>query len=130
MEEDTLDQFDLQVMIVSGIKDVEKALAGLAMALAAASSGAKVVVFLTMEGAAFANPEEAPFEYVHGFESIQKYFTLLLEENVRIEACTTCVENFCLTERVNNIKNIHSGMHYAGFSTAAIRALTIKTLVF
>lgn len=125
-----IQEFDLQVIIVSGIKQVERAIIGLATALSAAVAGSKVVIFLTMEGAAFANPEEGKFNYVEGFESIQKYFDLLLEENAYIEVCSSCVDNYCLTEKINKHKIIHPGMHLAGLSTAAIRATEVKTLVF
>lgn len=122
--------FDLQIIIASGMREIAKATVGLAFALSAASSGAKVVVFLTMEAAAFANPEEGKFRYIDRFESVQNYFDLLLEENVRLEVCTSCAENYCLTKKNKNNKKIRSGMYFAGISTAAIRSLKIKSLVF
>ena len=122
--------FDLQVIIASGLRDIGKVTAGLAFALSAASSGAKVVVFLTMEGAAFANPDEGKLKYIERFENVQRYFTLLLEEGVFLEVCTACAENYCLTGKIKNNKKIRSGMYFAGISTAAIRSLKVKSLVF
>lgn len=127
-----LNPFDIQIIICSGRKDIEKITAGLAMALSCASSGARVVVFLTMEAAAFADPHEGKTVVIHGFEPIQKYFELLLEENVCLEACTSCVENYCYApiNKETGQKIIHPNMSYVGMSTAAIRAINTPTIVF
>lgn len=124
--------FDIQIILMSGRREIEKITAGLAMALSCASSGAKVVVFLTMEAAAYANPDEGKTIVINGFDSIQKYFDLLFEQDVRIEACTSCVANFCLTDRNRKTgrKKIRKGMIYVGLSTAAIRAIHTPTLIF
>jgi len=122
--------FDLQVIIVSGMKQVERVIIGLATALSAAVADHQVVVFLTMEGAAFANPEEGKLRYIEKFESVQKYFDLLIEEGAHIEVCSACVENYCLTEKLNGVKLINPNMNLAGLSTAAIRAAQVKTIVF
>lgn len=123
-------EFDLQVIIVSGMKQVERVIIGLATALSAAVAEHHVVVFLTMEGAAFANPEEGKLNYINGFESVQKYFDLLLEEGAHIEVCSTCVDNYCLTEKLGSVRFINPKMNLAGLSTAGIRAAQVKTLVF
>jgi predicted peroxiredoxin len=130
MKDSSMESFDLQIIIASGTKNVEKVITGLAIALSCSSSGAKVVVFFTMEGAAFANPDEGNLQYVNGFESIEKYIELLHDDNVRIEVCTTCVENYCLSQKIRNKKIIRSCMHLVGLSTAAIRALKVQTLIF
>lgn len=123
-------KYDMQIIIVSGPRDVEKVVSGLATALSCASSGAKLVVFFMMQGAAFANSNEGTVASIHGFKSIQEYIDLLLETNVHVEACTSCVENYCVAKKVRGLKKLRSGMVYAGLSTAAIRAITTKTIVF
>lgn len=130
MQASSSDDYDLQIIITSGTRNLESVIAGLAIALAAAIAGNKIVVFLTMEGAAFANPEEGKINTIQGFESVQRYIDLLLNENSRIEACASCVNNYCFTKSINGKKIIRDGLHYSGLSTAAIRATRIKTLIF
>lgn len=122
--------FDMQIIIVSGPRDTEKAISGLATALSCASSGFKIVVFFMMQGAAFGNPNEGLVASIHGFKSIQEYIDLLLESGVTVEACTSCVENYCVAKKVKGVKELRPGIGYAGLSTAAIRAITTKTIVF
>ncbi len=123
--------FDLQVIVPSGPESAERAVLGFAMALSAAASGDEVVVFLTMHGAAWAAPEHPTVRAVPGFQDPAYYLELLAQSGVRLEACTSCVENFCDSPRgPDGQRMIRDGMVHAGLSTAAIRATKTQTVVF
>lgn len=125
------DDFDIQIIIASGYKDIERAILGFATACACVTSGAKVVVFLSMEGAVFAAETEGKAVLVNNFETIHDYLDILQSEGVQIEVCTACAENFTPTkERVGRQKKLREGMIYAGLSTAAIRSIKTQTIVF
>ncbi len=125
------EDFDIQIIIASGYKNYEKATLGFATACACATSGGKVVVFLSMEGAVFAAESETKVALIPNFETIERYTDILLEAGAKIEVCSTCAENFVPTfEMVGSQKKIKKGLEFAGLSTAAIRALKIKTMVF
>lgn len=127
----TKEDFDIQIIITSGVKNIEKATLGFATAVGCATAGGKVVVFMAMEGANFAAEGEGCCPYVSNFEAIDKYIEMLHESNARIEVCTTCVENFTPTEeRSGRRKKIKQGVYLAGLSTASIRALSTRTIVF
>jgi predicted peroxiredoxin len=124
-------EFGLQVIIASGPRDIERATLGFAMAVASASSGIKVVIFLTMEGVMWADELEDHMVQVEGFERITDYVTLLQEAGARLEACTSCVQTFCPSmKRTESSKKIRDGFVLAGLSTAAIRASKIPTVVY
>ena len=125
------ESFDLQVILTSGVADIERATLGLALALTNASSGDAVVVFLTMHGASWAAavPPDAP--EVMGFQSPSYYIGLLGEAGARIEACSSCVEHFCVSPRgPDGLRKLLDGVVYAGLSTAGARLASIPTVVF
>ena len=124
------DQFDLQVIVASGAEALERASVGLAFALAAACSGDEVVVFLTARAAAFTDPA-AGHECAAGFASIADHLRLLMEVGVRVEGCTSCVENYSSAQRcADGSRLMREGVALAGLSLAAIRSSRTRTVTF
>jgi len=122
------DDFQLQVIIASGNEQTEKAVLGFAFALAAASTGSRVVLFFTMNGAQWTDEALGGDSIVNGFETINTYWELLTELNAVFEGCTSCVENYCHSQ--DNRCLLRKNMVLAGLSTASIRALSVPTVVF
>ncbi|MBF0289304.1 MAG: DsrE family protein [SAR324 cluster bacterium] len=120
---------DLQIIIASGLRDIHRAVLGFATALASAVSDVKVIVFLTMEGAVWADENEGNTVQVEGFETISKYISLLQEANIQIEACSSCIKNFCPAMKKEDGK-MREGIILSGLSTAAIRTSEVRTVVF
>lgn len=123
--------YDAQFIIASGPEDTYRATLGLAAAISAASSGTKVVCFFTMRGAKWtgdADPQETP---VPGFPRVKEFIEMLVEEGVRMEACTSCVENHLDAPRdADGRKQLAKGFVFAGLPEAAIRMGTVQSTVF
>jgi predicted peroxiredoxin len=122
------EEYQLQVIIASGNEQIEKALLGFAFALAAASTGSRVVLFFTMNGAQWTDEALGQEHIVNGFETINTYWDLLTELDAVFEGCTACVENYCHSK--DNKCTLRKNMVLAGLSTASIRALSVPTVVF
>ncbi len=121
--------YDLQIVITAGRNDIEKATLG--FAFACATSGANIVVYLSMRAAEFAVDAELEIDTIPNFKTIGSYLDTLIEQGATIEACHTCTENYGpKAERTNNMKHLKSGISYAGISSTAIRALQTPTIVF
>ncbi len=118
----TKTEFDLQIVIVAGPSDITRATLGFAFALGAAASGQSVVVFLTMDGASWADPSIAQPRPPRGFETVRDYIAELFELDATIEGCTSCIEQHCALT--------HEGIVLAGLSTAAARAADVPTVTF
>lgn len=114
--------FDLQVIVASGPGEVTRATLGFAFALGAAACGQSVVVFLTMEGASWADPTFVQPDPPPGFEMVRTYLDDLFELEARVEGCTSCVEHHCATT--------HDQIVLAGLSTSAARAVDVPTVTF
>lgn len=122
------EEYQLQVIIASGDDQAERAVLGFAFALAAASTGSRVVLFFTMNGAQWTNESLGGEGIVNGFESINTYWQLLTELGAVFEGCTTCVENYCHSQ--DNRCSLRKNVVLAGLSTASIRGLSVPTVVF
>lgn len=128
-------KYDIQVIISSGLRDFEKATAGFAMALACATAGAKVAIFLIMQGAVFVDPREGKISYVNGFLPIREYIQLLHKLGARIEVCAACAHNFCSSENqlpinINTDEHKHNEFFYIGITSVAIRGIQVETIMF
>jgi len=86
------------VIILSGEKEPEKAIFGLSFALAAASSGCSVTIFLGMSAAVLAKPDLSNKVLVEKYHPIPYYFEMLNEFKVDICICSTCIDLVCNTE--------------------------------
>lgn len=127
------ENYDIQIIISSGLRDIEKATAGFAMALACVTAGAKVEVFLIMQGAIFVDQREGCIPYVHGFLSVREYIKLLQDAGARIEVCAGCANNFCSEGdviKIDTSEHTHSKIIFMGISSVAIRGIKMETLMF
>ncbi len=121
-------QFDLQFVIASGPSQVERAVFGFAAALAAAHSGSRVVIALTMHGAFWAADTSGREESVHGFPPIAEIIEMLQEAGAKVEACATCVDNFCpCPTGVDGLKQLGFGIERVGLGVIAMRMADIPT---
>lgn len=128
---DQEEEYGLQVIIASGLEAPHRAIAGFALALAAAASGTKVVVWLTMHGATWAVRNQGNQEDVPGFSSVAGYIRLLKEEGASIEFCTTCSGNGCLLQGGEDEGcNLREGIKIAGLAPVASRLTTVPTVTF
>jgi HPt (histidine-containing phosphotransfer) domain-containing protein/predicted peroxiredoxin len=125
------DAFDAQFVIVSGPEDAYRATLGVASALAALSSGMKVVCFFTMRGAQWTgdvDPQEAP---VPGFLRVKELIAMLVEDGARMEGCTSCVESHLDAPRdASGRKKLAEGFVYAGLPEATLRMVSSRSAVF
>lgn len=118
----------MQVMIASGPEMEERAVLGMAYALAAAVSEMEVVVFFTMKGAAWTDSNQGTVSKVNGFYSIGEYWDMLLEAGAIMEGCSSCVENYC-----NELKSgctFRDKIVQSGLPVAAMRASTHTVVCF
>ena len=128
---DQQQQYELQILIVSGPEAVDRAVLGFAFAVSAATSGIKVMVFLTLQGIAWAEQNiPAAKQKVNGFSSIEDYINILKDNDAVIRLCSSCVKNNCAIDKVE-LENTDT-CSYIGLTEVAIRAAcnTINTIVF
>ena len=113
---------ELQVIITSGLEAPDRAVAGFALALAAASSGSRVVVWLTMRGANWAVRTQGNQADVPGFSPIAEYIRLLLESGARIELCSTCGDNACMLQGIKSDRSdLREQITLAGMAKPRLR---------
>ena len=128
---DTDQHFGLQVIICSGRGACERAVAGFGLALAAAASGTKVVILLTMHGAEWAIKTNGNQVDVPGFSSIAEYIDLIQNHGGRIELCATCLKNACMLQGIGDGKGeLRDGIHQAGLTSAATRTEHVPTVTY
>ncbi|MCA9692825.1 MAG: DsrE family protein [Myxococcales bacterium] len=121
--------YDLQIVIVSGAKDVQRVVFGLASALAAAASGVRVVVVFSMHGAHWASAYTGDGLCVPEFPSIAELITELHEHGVTIEGCATCIDNYCPSPVADGERSLRGGIRRVGLGLVAIRMASIKTVL-
>jgi predicted peroxiredoxin len=123
--------YGLQIIITHGTDSPSKAILGLAMALSAVASDTRVVVFFTMKGAQWVDPNVGEFKPEPNFNSSEEYIEALLDSGVTMEGCTSCVEQYCPHLRnADGHYQMREGVIFNGLSTATIRATSIPTLIF
>lgn len=124
-------EYGLQIIITKGPENPSKAILGLAMALSAVASDTRVVVFFTMKGARWVDPDVGEFKPEPNFNGSEEYIEALLDLGVTMEGCTSCVEQYCPEIRdEDGVYHMREGVVFNGLSTATIRATYIPTLVF
>ncbi len=121
-------QGKLQIMIFSGVEDGHRATLAFATAVAAATSGIEVVIFLVMRGAVWGSKNTGNEVLVPGFNAIADYIDILQESAVPIEICSTCVDNSCLLPMGKD--GLRAGIVPAGLTSFAIRTDEWQTLTF
>lgn len=125
---DTTKDFDVQFVIASGPTQGERAVFGFAAALAAAHSGSRVAVALTMHGAFWAAETSGTEETVHGFPPIAELIAMIQEAGGKVEACATCVDNYCPCPlNADGTKQLGYGIERVGLGVIAMRMSDIPT---
>jgi len=123
--------FDLQVILTTGTEDPERVTLGLAAALAAASSDQRVVVFFSVRGAQWASPVTPEHPKVGGFPSIAEIVEMLVELDVSLVGCTSCIDLHLKSDLgESGHRTMATGFSYGGLSEAALRMSDVPTVTF
>ena len=127
----TATEHDLQIIISSGTGNVHQVVLGFSAALAAAQMGTQVTVVFSMLGAHWASDTVGHDNPVPGFPSIAELKALLTESGVTLEACSTCIENYCPVPLGTDGKRVlPSNITRVGLGLIASRMATVNTVVF
>ena len=122
---------DLQIIISSGTGNVHQVVLGFSAALAAAQMGTNVTIVFSMLGAHWASDSVGHDNPVPGFPSIAELKDLLVESGVTLEACSTCIENYCPVPVGTDGKRIlPKDITRVGLGLIASRMATVNTVVF
>ena len=114
----------LQIVLTTGVSDVERAAFAFNSALVSASSGLDITLFLAMEA-----PEWACEGSLEG-ESSREAASILdraVEAGVSVEACSACFDRFCQGDRKPELRD---GFRLAGLLTFVRRSLEVPTVTF
>lgn len=123
--------YELQVVIVSGTEDLDRAVLGFAFAVSAATSGVNVTIILTLKGMVWAERDNPSAEQaVNGFQSVRSYIDILEDIGVVFRLCSSCLEdNFTLPDENRYTAAVSSCV---GLTEVAIKTTNgnIQTVVF
>ncbi|MCA9715062.1 MAG: DsrE family protein [Myxococcales bacterium] len=121
---------ELQIVLLSGPEDIQRATFGMASALAAASSGITVAVVLSMRGAYWAAPHASQGTSVPEFPTVETLMHELHALDVPILACSSCVDNYCPSPvNGDGLRTLRSGVERVGLGLVAIRMASARTIV-
>ncbi len=121
---------ELQIVVLSGPEDVQRATFGLASALAAGSSGIDVAIVLSMRGAYWAAPDANQGSSVPEFPTVDTLMEELAALKVPILACSTCVDNYCPSPiNGDGRRTLRPGIQRVGLGLVAIRMASARTIV-
>ena len=127
----TTQEPDLQIIIASGTGNVHQVVLGFSAALAAAQMGTNVTVVFSLLGAHWASDSVGHDNPVPGFPSIAELKDLLTESGVILEACSTCIENYCPVPLGEDGKRVlPAAITRVGLGLIASRMATVNTVVF
>ena len=127
----TTQEPDLQIIIASGTGNVHQVVLGFSAALAAAQMGTQVTVVFSMLGAHWVSDSVGHDNPVPGFPSVSELKDLLIESGVTLEACSSCIENYCPVPVGPDGKRIlPKDITRVGLGLIASRMATVNTVVF
>jgi len=122
---------DLQIVIASGPMEPRRAVLGFAMALATASSGENVRIFLAMDGVAWALRTEGNGPEADAFLTVSEHIEMILAEGGQIEVCSTCVGQHCAAGcGGKDVEALRPGLTVGGLAAVALSMAHIPTVVF
>ena len=123
--------YDVQIMLVSGYNEPERATAGLLMAMACATSFSNVVIFLIMNAVELA-AVKAPIKVrIEPFDYMDVYMDHLVSLGVKIEVCSSCIKKFYPQITAENSHEfVRPEAQVIGMVEVAVRAKTTRTLMF
>ena len=120
----------VQIIILAGPAAPERAVFGFASALAAAASGVEVRVVLSMHGAYWAAETTGQAVSIMDFPPIAELIEQLLELKTPIEACSTCIDNFCPSPYDGRgLRLLRKGIDRVGLGLVAMRMASASTIV-
>lgn len=121
---------ELQVIILAGPEAAQRAIFGFSTALAAAASGVAVRVVLSMHGAFWCAETTGDVVAIPDFPPVSELIDQLLEMAVPIEACSTCVDNFCPSPVDGDGRRVlRRGIDRVGLGLVAMRMAGANTVV-
>ncbi len=121
---------EVQVVILSGPESAERAIFGFSTALAAAASGVSVRVVLSMYGAYWAAESTGEAVSITDFPPIAELLEQLRELNVPLEACSTCIENYCPSAFDDSgLRLLRPGVERVGLGIVSMRMACGNTIV-
>ncbi len=123
--------YDVQIILVSGYNEPERATAGLLMAMACVSCFQKVTIFLMMDAVELMSKFPKKKVRIAPFNYIDKYIDDLIALNTNIEVCSACIKVFYPDINEKNFTEFirpQAGLH--GMLDVAIRANHTRTLMF
>ena len=124
---------DLQVIICSGVKDIDRTELGLSIALNSTMQGQSVVIFFTAGGAEFIGKNIGSSNQKKNPESIEFYIKNLLDLNAVLEVCSSCLEKCDLLSTDGNINTenlIDKRIKIGGVASVSARLKSTKTIIF
>ncbi|MCA9635802.1 MAG: DsrE family protein [Myxococcales bacterium] len=120
----------VQIIILAGPAAPERAVFGFASALAAAASGVEVRVVLSMHGAYWAAETTGQAVSIMDFPPIAELIEQLLELQVPIEACSTCVDNYCPSHvDPDGRRMLRKGVDRIGLGLVAMRMAGTNSVI-
>ena len=120
----------VQIVILAGPAAPERAVFGFASALAAAASGVEVRVVLSMHGAYWAADTTGHAVSIMDFPPIAELIEQLLELSVPIEACSTCVDNYCPSPiDADGRRTLRHGIDRIGLGLVAMRMAACNSVI-
>lgn len=130
MNTTTVTPTELQVIILTGPEAVARAIFGFSAALAAAASGVAVRVVLSMHGAYWGAETTGSAVSIPDFPPVAELIDQLLELEVPIEACSTCVDNFCPSPvDPDGRRVLRRGIDRVGLGLVAMRMAGANTVI-
>lgn len=85
----------IQVVVVSGLQEPKRLMAGLSMAVAAAAAGTQVRLFLTMDGVQCLDPAVCKRVLLHGYPPVADLLGVIHESGGVVEYCPNCLPEGC-----------------------------------
>ncbi len=125
-------EFGLQIIVTHGPEDPSKAILALALAMAAASSEIPVVIFFTLKGVLWLDPNIGDFNPEPQFGGSEEYLQALPDIGITVEGCSACVMQYCshLLDEASGQYRLREGVTLTGLSAVSVRATTVQTLTF
>ena len=130
-------EYDLQIVIASGIENPCRAQLSFQTALAAMASELNVVVFLSTSGVLWGLNHGVLSEVGCGTGAIRRDIRqmtdMLLESDVRIEICSNCIGDHCPVPSNGGEPPeacLIEGIVPGGLASVAIRAAAVNTVTF
>jgi predicted peroxiredoxin len=124
--------YDLQIIIVAGPDQPQRAVLGLSMAAAAAAAGTRVFIYLVMEGARCLLTQNCARSLVDGFPTVAELVAAVHESGGSIAYCPNCLAGQCdpgFRGKTSEQSFCHLG-HPSGVSTVAMQLAHIPSVVF